>query len=81
MNESLEGMNQKERLHEFFTQYVKPTGRLSYDPDGNISFATMKEAVALLLENHVFESDYEMKMEALREFEVIIPYELFEKDG
>ena len=41
----------------------------------------MKEAVALLLENHVFESDYEMKMEALKEFEVIIPYALFEKDG
>lgn len=77
MNASLEGMNQKERLHEFFTQYVHPTCRESYDSDGYISFATMKEAVALLLENHVFESAYEMKMEALKEFEVIIPDALF----
>lgn len=41
MNASLEGMNQKERLHEFFTQYVKPIGRESYDPDGNIRFETI----------------------------------------
>ena len=81
MNESLEGMNQKERLHEFFTHYVHPICREAYDSDGNIGFETMKEAVQILLENHVFESAYEMKMEALKEFEVIIPDALFEKDG
>ena len=77
MNSKLDGMTQKDRLHEFFCQYIRPYSRQIYDADGLISTATMKEAVHLLLDNKVFDNKYALKREALKDFEVIIPDELF----
>lgn len=77
MNPKLEGMSQKERLHEFFTQYIQPTCKDSYDSDGLISYKTMQQFADLLLEAKVFESVRDMRMEALKDFEVIIPESIF----
>ena len=77
MNPKLEGMTQKERLHEFFCQYIRPFSRQIYDADGLLSTETMKEAVRLLLDNKVFDNKHDLKLEALKNFEVIIPDELF----
>lgn len=73
----LEGMTTKERLNEFFSQYTQPTCRESYDDDGLMSYKTMQQAADLLLQAKVFETEREMKMEALRDFEVIIPEMIF----
>ena len=69
---------QKERLHNFFSQYVNPTCRDSYDEDGLFSYDMMRQSVDLLLTEKVFDSKKDMKEEALRDFLVIIPESLFE---
>ena len=69
---------QKERLHDFFSQYINPTCRDSYDEDGLFSFDTMRQSVELLLSNKVFDSKEDLREEALRDFLVIMPESLFE---
>lgn len=77
-NEFLCNLNQRERLHMFFMQYIDALpGAVA--TDGCFSEETMRQAAALLLENKVFLTKKDMKMECLRDFEVIIPDELFSK--
>lgn len=77
-NEFLCNLNQRERLHMFFMQYIDALpGAVA--TDGCFSMETMRQATALLLENKVFSNKSDMKMECLRDFEVIIPDELFLK--
>ena len=74
---TIENFSQKERLHAFFSSYVDPTCKDSYDDDLLFSFETMRDAVELLLSEGVFSSKEDMREECLRDFKAIIPESLF----
>jgi hypothetical protein len=77
MAESVNGMDWNERTSLFFLEYVHPK-REAYTNSGNLTFTTMMQAVKLLLSGGVFESAYDMKMQAMKDYAVILPDTLFE---
>lgn len=67
-------MRQLDLIAEFLSEYVDYAGSTvpgSVDP--------VKDAIAVLLENGVMTID-EMRHEALRDYNVIIPWNLFPKE-
>ena len=67
-----------ERASDFFLEYVKPYDRGLLTGSCNLTLAAMKQAVRLLLEEGVFESEDEIKAQAVKDINVILPCELFE---
>lgn len=64
-----------DRIDKFLSQYVEPVG--SGIPRDMSYF---KDAIALLLKEHIFSSIENMKLECLRNYEIIIPDFLFGKE-
>ena len=67
-----------ERISNFFLEYVKPYDRGLLTGSCNLTLAARKQAIRLLLEENIFESEYEIKAQAVKDFNVILPCELFE---
>ena len=66
------------RITEFLEQYVRPSPE-SLLPDGCLTDAAIEQSIALLLDSDVFEHEYDLKRQALKDFSVIIPDELFSR--
>lgn len=68
--------DQIERIAAFLRQYVEYDGGLLLPADRE----AIKDAVSLMIENKIMSVD-EMRREALREYNVIIPWDLFPKES
>lgn len=64
------------RITEFLEQYVRPSPE-SLMPDGCLTDDGIAFSIALLLDQDVFEHEYDLKRQALKDFYVITPDELF----
>lgn len=70
-------MDWNERISDFFTEYVR-IPKDGYTPSGNLTFTTIKSAVAFLLKEGVFDSAQEMREQAMKDYEIILPETIFE---
>lgn len=70
-------MDWNERISNFFMEYVKPT-KDGYTPSGNLTFTTIRAAAKLLLDESVFISKEDMKMQALKDYRIILPDTVFD---
>lgn len=76
MMNTLVSQDAYERIARFLSQYVEPeNGGIA--PLDTIYF---KDAIALLLKEHIFNSVEDMKIECLHDFGIIIPDFLFGKE-
>lgn len=66
-----------ERVSDFFLEYVRPHDKESYTPLGNLTFTTMRNASKKLLDEDVFSDVSDMRQQAMKDFGVILPEELF----
>lgn len=65
-----------ERISAFLSQYVRPDGGGLLPQDTGY----FKRAITMLLESKTFDSIEDMKLECLRDYEIIIPDFLFGKE-
>jgi len=70
----------REAASGFFLEYVNARGR-GFNDDGNLTDEALKAATELLLEKQMFASFDEMKLEALKNWNVILPDWLGELEG
>lgn len=66
-------------VSDFFEGYVK-SPRSGYTEEGNFTDEVIKASAKMLLDEKVFESEQEMKEEALKDYGIILPAEIFKED-
>lgn len=65
-----------EKVSEFLLEYVKPT-RTAYTPSGNLTFTAIKNSVQFLLQEKVFTTREDMRVQAMRDYGIILPETIF----
>ncbi|WOC33447.1 MULTISPECIES: hypothetical protein [Caproicibacterium] len=71
--------NYDDLVSDFFESYVK-SPRSGYTKEGNFTEEVITAAAKLLLNEKVFESEQEMKKEALKDYGIILPAKIFKEN-
>lgn len=67
-----------ERISEFLLEYVNYPTDKAYTPSGNLTSAAIKQAVQLLLQENVFSSKNDMRIQAMKDYKIVLPETIFE---
>lgn len=71
-------MDWNESVSRFFLEYVTPTRKSGFTESGNLTFTTIRAAANLLIIEGVFKSVLEMKRQAAKDYNIILPENIFE---
>lgn len=66
-----------EKVSDFFLEYVKPV-KSAYTESGNLTFTAISQVTKYLIEQKVFDSKEDMREQAMRDYEIILPETIFE---
>lgn len=74
---ALQGSMYSDHISEFFQEYVK-FPKAFYTECGNLTDSGIREAARLLLKNCVFDSPEDMREQAMKDYDIILPESIFE---
>lgn len=66
------------KMQNFFSEYIIVKNPVAVDENGMMKKETVKEAVGLLIEKNVFSSVKDMRLQALKDYNIILPDWVFE---
>ena len=66
------------KIHNFFAEYITCNNPFAVDINGMMKSVTIKEAADLLIEKNVFSSVKDMRLQALKDYNIFLPAWVFE---
>lgn len=66
------------KIHNFFAEYITCNNPFAVDINGMMKSVTIKEAADLLIEKNVFSSVKDMRLRALKDYNIFLPAWVFE---
>ena len=66
------------KMQNFFSEYIIVENPVAVYENGMMKNETVKEAVELLIEKNVFSSVKDMRLQALKDYNIILPDWVFE---
>lgn len=66
-----------EKVESFLTEYVL-FNHESYDKSGHLSNEAIEQAMSVLIGNGIFATVEDIRRKALEEYQIILPYRMFE---